>query len=31
LENIDFAQECYDYIIDAVEEKFRESHQEDEK
>jgi len=31
LENIDFAQECYDYIIDAVEEKYRESHQEDEK
>ena len=31
LENIDFAQECYDYIIDAVEDKYRESHQEDEK
>ena len=31
LENIDFAQECYDYIIDTVEDKYRESHQEDEK
>ena len=31
LENIDFAQECYDYIIDTIEDKYRESHQDDEK
>lgn len=31
LQNLDFAQDCYDHIIDSLENKYRASHQDDDK